>query len=180
MLVWLGMPCTTFSKARKNDGLGPGPLRDSGNLWGLPSLSWKDFCKVREGNHLFRFTLKILQLCNQHSIPFVLENPLSSFAWSMPPLLQFMHESESMICDLDFCMYGEQWKKPTRLLYKYLGISCLSRRCISNNNTCERTSRPHIPLQGRDAEGVFLTLRAQPYPWALANDFANVVARAFS
>ena len=98
----------------------------------------------------------------------------------MPPLLQFMHESESMICDLDFCMYGEQWKKPTRLLYKYLDISCLSRRCISNNNTCERTSRPHIPLQGRDAEGVFLTLRAQPYPWALANDFANVVARAFS
>ena len=33
--IWFGMPCTTFSKARKHDGLGPGPLRSSEYLWGV-------------------------------------------------------------------------------------------------------------------------------------------------
>jgi hypothetical protein len=35
--LWLGMPCTSFSRARKWDGLGPGPLRD---LFHLNGFSW--------------------------------------------------------------------------------------------------------------------------------------------
>ena len=33
---WLGMPCTSFTRARKNDGLGPGPIRSDEYVAGLP------------------------------------------------------------------------------------------------------------------------------------------------
>ena len=178
LLIWLGMPCTTFSRARKHDGLGPGPLRDSQHVWGLPYLSFKDFCKLREGNQLFHFTLKLLQLCEEHKVPFVLENPLTSYVWDLPPLFSFKQHTGALYCDLDFCMYGEVWKKPTRLLYKGIDLTSLHIKCNGIYNICSRSNRPHFALSGRDAAGVFWTLRAQPYPWSLASKFASLVARA--
>ena len=52
------MPCATFSRARKHDGLGPGPLRDSQHLWGLPHLGNADRYKLHTGNKLFLFTMR--------------------------------------------------------------------------------------------------------------------------
>lgn len=128
-LVWLGMPCTTFSRARRNYGLGPGPLRDSNNLWGLPHLKPGERKKLLDGNNLFGFTMHILELCNQYQIPFVLENPLTSMAWEMTTLQRFKSRAGALFCDLDFCQYGEIWKKPTRLMYKGIDISSMSLTC---------------------------------------------------
>ena len=50
--VWLGMPCTTFSLARKDDGTGPGPLRSDEHPMGLEGLSRHDQRKLNEGNLL--------------------------------------------------------------------------------------------------------------------------------
>ena len=37
--VWLGTPCNSWSRARRNDGRGPGPLRDDyRNLMGFSEL----------------------------------------------------------------------------------------------------------------------------------------------
>lgn len=69
MMVWLGMPCTTFSQARRNDGVGPLPLRDELHLWGLPNLKRHDARKLAEGNQLFNFTMKVLHLCQHHHVP---------------------------------------------------------------------------------------------------------------
>lgn len=44
--IWCGMPCTSFSRARKWDGLGPGPIRTPDALWGLPNLNASDRRKV--------------------------------------------------------------------------------------------------------------------------------------
>ena len=82
--IWFGMPCTSFSQARKHDGVGPGPLRDYDHLWGLPGLSRNDRQKVFTGNQLLRFTIRLLTLCEQFGIPYALENPYSSYAWHMP------------------------------------------------------------------------------------------------
>lgn len=177
LLVWLGMPCTTFSRARRHDGLGPGPLRDSCNLWGLPHLKLHDQKKLNEGNKLFWFTRHILRLCVLHRVPFVLENPLTSMVWELPPLLALKKSSEAKYCDLDFCQYGERWRKPTRLMYYGIDISSLSRVC-TGHLVCSRSHRQHIALKGRDATGMFLTLRAQPYPFELCKCFASVAARA--
>ena len=46
LLIWLGMPCATFSRARRNDGRGPGPLRDLDHVMGLLGLSYND--RLRE------------------------------------------------------------------------------------------------------------------------------------
>ena len=78
--LWLGMPCTSFSRARKWDGLGPGPLRDLFHLNGFSWLNDADKKKVRTGNDLLRVSLRFLQVCEQLSIPYALENPSSSYA----------------------------------------------------------------------------------------------------
>ena len=77
-MVWLGMPCTTFSRARKNDGLGPGPLRSDFHLWGLPELNYRDRRKVEDGNRLLAFLMRILHLCEQFAVPYIVENPFRS------------------------------------------------------------------------------------------------------
>jgi hypothetical protein len=60
LAVWFDFPCTTWSRARRADGRGPGPLRDDGDgLHGLPDLSAKDKAKVREGNLLLQGTCKL-------------------------------------------------------------------------------------------------------------------------
>lgn len=172
-LVWIGMPCTTFSRARRFDGLGPPPLRSSDHIGGLPALRRCDQFKLDEGNQLFRFTMKLLQLCEDFHVPYILENPLTSMAWEMPPLVEFCNLHSPGFCDLDFCCYGEAWLKPTRLLYKYIDISPLGVRCLGSHLRCSRSKRPHRPLKGVDGNGVFWTLRAQPYPWELVLKFAS-------
>ena len=42
IFVWIGMPCTSFSIARKDDGLGPGPLRTDDHPMGLAGLNRRD------------------------------------------------------------------------------------------------------------------------------------------
>ena len=177
-LVWLGMPCTTFSRARRHDGIGPGPLRSSDALWGLPDLRPNDQRKLRDGNALFRFTLRIAALCQSLHIPFVIENPFSSMAWEMPTMRKFISTSRAHECDLDFCMYGENWKKPTKLVHNFLDLTVLNRRCHSSTHICSRTGRPHVPLTGLASNGQFMTLVAQPYPMSLTLAFAEVAAKA--
>ena len=178
LLIWLGMPCTTFSRARRFDGIGPPPLRTSECIWGLDKLRKNDAKKLADGNKLFAFTMKVLALCEKTSTPYILENPLSSTAWEMPPLVSFSAKFSPSIADLDFCAYGELWKKPTRLLYKGIDISPLAVRCQGTFSKCSHSKRPHFALSGRDAHGVFWTLRAQPYPLALVSKFAIIAAIA--
>lgn len=177
-LVWLGMPCTTFSRARRNDGLGPGPLRTTDAIWGLQGLNQTDQRKLRDGNALFLFTLRIVKLCQSLHIPYVIENPDPSMAWDMPPMRSFMQSVGAKTCQLDFCMFGAKWEKPTRLAYNFLDLDSLNIRCCSSNHICCRTHRPHLPLKGRASSGQFWTLIAQPYPWQLAAAFSGIAAKA--
>ena len=176
LFLWLCMPCTTFSRARKWDGLGPGPLRDEQNLWGLSGLRRTDNKKLQIGNNLLLFTLRMMVLCESLHVPYVLENPTSSYAWYMPPLVKFSNGYNPLFCYLDFCQFGERWKKPTTLLYNFLDLSDLNRQCQSKHGICSRTSRPHVRLAGVDQAGVFMTLRAQPYPFPMVALVSKLVA----
>ena len=176
-LLWLGMPCTTFSRARKNDGLGPGPLRTPTSLWGLQNLSRTNKRKLIEGNNLFHFMLRLIHACIDTNTPFVLENPLTSMLWLMEPWEQLRIKHDFQYTELDFCQYGEVWKKPTRLASYLFDASSLGRRCTGRNDYCSATHKKHIPLRGRDDFGTFMTLRAQPYPFRLVQDFAGLCAR---
>lgn len=177
--LWMGFPCTSFSTARKNDGLGPGPLRDDEYLQGFPWLAGRDLQKVRDGNNLLRVSLRLAEVCEALSIPYALENPMSSFAWKMPAMVAFIGKYSPSIAHLDYCQYGEDWKKPTTILGNFWPLRMLSRRCTSSNNICSSTCRPHVRLTGVDNHGVFMTLRAQPYPKAFCKAVVSLCTNAF-
>ena len=178
LFLWLGMPCTSFSRARKWDGLGPGPLRDPYNLWGYEWLCDSDKRKVNQGNSLLRFTLRCMTVCEQLGIPYALENPLSSYAWMMPPMKKFCQRFQPAEAVLDFCQFGEPWQKPTKILGNFWPLQQLSKRCQPQGGLCSMSHQPHVHLSGTDDAGNFLTLKAQPYPWALAANVARLVAGA--
>lgn len=98
-------------------------------------------------------------------------------AWEMKPLRRFCNKFCPKWRQLDFCQFGERWKKPTCILYNYTNLEPLQKQCCSHNGICSRTSRPHVRLAGTDQSGTFMTLRAQPYPFAMAALAAAQVAR---
>ena len=85
--IHFGTPCSSFSIARKNDG-GPPPLRSKAALWGFQHLRGKDLEKVRLGNDI---AVQLAMLCHDHGIPWSVENPAGSFLWSMPTMIQLVH-----------------------------------------------------------------------------------------
>ena len=63
----------------------------------------------------------------------------------------------------DFCMWGMPWHKATGFLTVYCQPQPIVRLCRSRGS-CARTNRPHVVLKGTNADGVFLTHLAEPYP----------------
>ena len=169
-LVWLGAPCTSWSRARKLGG-GPPPVRDDHDvLFGLPHLSAHDRHKVTLGNQLLEVTLKIISFCNQLGIRWVLENPWTSRLW-LAPSVQLL--ADAHLLKTDYCQFKQPWRKATGLLRsRFDELNSAVKVCNANNNRCSATGRPHIILQGKDEHGVFFTFRAQPYPTALCEQIA--------
>ena len=102
-----GTPCHTWSRARRNDGKGPGPLRDDGkHLWGFPmhTLSAKDQLKLSIGNRLTRTTLKLIRMALEAGLIVILENTMTSRLWLIKQLQKLIkpekHEPESALVDL--------------------------------------------------------------------------------
>jgi hypothetical protein len=141
-------------------------------------LNKSDRKKLALGNALFRFTIRILELCERWNIPYALENPATSMAWEMQHLQRFCKTYDPNFCHLDFCQFGERWKKPTTILYNHCDLSPLNKQCSSLHGICSRTSRPHVRLAGVDHDNVFMTLRAQPYPFSMAALVGRQVASA--
>lgn len=169
--IWIGMPCTSFSVARRNDGIGPGPLRSDTYPMGLPHLLPHDMKKVKEGNLLLEFSYNLIVECNRYNVPWALENPGSSRCW-LTPLLKKLSSSADF-CILDFCQFGEPWKKQTAILHKGVDLSTAQRLCIGGGKVCSRTGKKHLVLKGVSPSGSFWTLVAQPYPFELVEVLSN-------
>jgi hypothetical protein len=182
--IWLGVPCTTFSIARRGLAL----VRTLEHVMGLPGLSEKAQAKVNYGNKLLYITGQIATLASEHGIPWVIENPKSSRIWATPVfkrlgrLARFGGQVAQKPCitELDFCQYGENWKKPTRLLAHGLDLSTVCRKCCAQSGRCSRTGHLHMPLSGWAPSGQFKTRLAQPYPVELCKRLAACVKSAIS
>lgn len=173
-LVWLGMPCTTFSRARRWDGIGPPPLRDANYVMGIPWLRGRERAKLITGNNLYWFSMRILWACLRLRIPVVLENPETSLCWQTP-ILQVLQASGLMTANvLHFCQFGEAWKKPTTLLAAFVDLSSVCKQCQGTFQKCSHSGRRHIPLKGLAPDGRFMTLIAQPYPFQLVAHLADI------
>ena len=169
-LVWLGMPSNTFSAARCPDGVGPGPLRSDDFPMGLPSLGRREQKSINHGNKLLLFTCRIMWYCYLLNIPFVLEQPWSSMVWATPVLKKFRRLPHTTLTQLHCCQFHELWRKPMGLFASHLDVTCVARICRGSFLCCSRTGKRHIALRGRAADGRFMTLVAQPYPFQLCRE----------
>ena len=164
--VHLGTPCTSWSRARRYDGRGPGPLRDdAAHLWGLPGLSSADAQKVAQGNRLLEVSVQVVHACISAHVPWSLENPASSRLWLTPQIAAIQKHGATFQL-ADFCMYGTPWRKATA----FLTWGCPSfdfLQCSGPFCCCSRTLKKHVPLSGATVHGQWLTRVAQPYPPAL-------------
>ena len=172
LFVHIGMPCNSWTRARRNDGRGPGPLRNNGEgLFGLLNLSETDLNKVLLGNKLLWVSIWVIKQCQIFGVPWTLENPKTSRAWLTPPLKQLQEHNQ--LEEVHFCQYHAPWKKATCFLHSLPRFQFET--CHSKNGLCSKTGKNHIILQGRDASGAFLTKKAEPYPTALCNFIADHV-----
>ena len=169
--VHFGMPCDSWSRARKYDG-GPLPLRnDAVFLYGFPHRSAADKLKIDRGNRLLRRTFELAKLCCLSNTSWTIENPASSRAWltnEMQELIKIGAKPQRV----HYCQYGKQWKKPTTFLGWHVP-DFQFRLCQGLNGFCSSTLKRHFILSGRNSDGVFYTLLAQPYPKLLMTSLAD-------
>ncbi len=174
--VWLGTPCNSWSRARRNDGRGPGPLRDdSYYLYGLPFLSPRDLDKVKLGNCLMRFSARVFRLCLNLQIPIILENPHTSRLWLAPPIRHLLQHGKVDACYTDYCQEGTPWRKRTRLMFAHVNLRPCLRQCQGVRGICSYSQSAHTTLSGQDSKGQWMTLNAQPYPHGLCRRIASVL-----
>ena len=139
--IHFGTPCSSYSRARKNDG-GPPPLRSANSLWGLTGLGGKDKEKVELGNKFMTITVDLALFCFDHNVPWSIENPAGSFLWLMPPMIELVRRCRAKRIELDMCRFGSPHMKPTAIVGTFKLVALALR--------CDRDRRPHQhdPLSG--------------------------------
>ena len=158
-VLHFGTPCTSMSRARKNDG-GPPPLRDEQHVEGLPQLPSGDQEKVRMGNLFAQITLDLIQLLAPSQF-WSVENPKFSFLWLQPRWMQLAARTGVFEVNFDMCAYGHASMKPTKLLTNCKFLQAMGRSCPG--------CKSHIQLTGKikDPRTGLMTWRtklAQVYP----------------
>ena len=171
--IWLGTPCTTWSRARR----GPrdsawGPLRDI-NIMGNPGLSPKDQQKVAEGNRTALATAYIINLAIALMIPTALENPARSRLWEAPCLQRALRHRSCSVTVVTMCAFGARWRKATKVaLWNAAAPAGGDFSCHGPRGRCQHSQQPHIQLIGR------MTAQAQVYPENFSKWGASILVNA--
>ena len=187
VIIWLGTPCVTLSRARKWDGRGPPPLRDSVDVT-CPATwitSARDKLAVTQANSLVELSADLIDLITAVGGFYVIENPLTSRLWVYPYLAEALIRTGAVFVNLDFCCWlveseligGLPWLKPITLAGTLPGLPSLRKQC-SNRHWCSHLQRPHRSLVGKNEHGAFWTKLAEPYPDALCSAVAHLFAAA--
>ena len=159
-LVWLAPPCGTASKAKDIpafDSLGNPislPLRSNEFPDGLPDLPSHQRNRVLAANKLYALVTRIICLCEDLRIPWILENPANSYMWLTSPLQSL--PKFSSVC-FHNCMYGGSRPKLTKLLFHGLDLSPLHVLCDDSHR--------HLPWKVQGPSGPeFQTAIERAYP----------------
>ena len=179
--VWLGTPCTTWSRARRGPpGSSWAPLRANQALLGLPNLRPVDVERVQVGNATARASARIIRCCERQQCPVYLENPATSMLWISPFIAPLLRRKSCKVVNTDFCQFHKPWRKRTKLAAWHTPeLATLSRLCSGKHGCCSRTGRPHRVLAGSDPISKRLwTQIAEPYPAALCTRAAQHMGNA--
>ena len=107
-------------------------------------------------------------------VPWVLENPYSSFLWKIPQIASLASASDAKQITVDLCAYGTAWRKRTHLLFRHVASSSLqifAGRMCAGRGLCSFSNKKHVELTGpHPTLGIPWTRVAQPYPKKFARD----------
>ena len=115
--VHLGTPCTVFSRARH-------------------AIRHVERAREKErvGLEFALFTAEVIMVCNRYNISWSVENPRHSRLFDVPFLEPLLHHPTVIAVDIDFCRYGEKYKKPTRIFTNFADLKSLSRHCCHRSH----------------------------------------------
>ena len=148
---------------------------------GLPGLNDKDVEKLRVGNCLYFAALRLVRAALLIGAVVLFENPMTSRVWLAPALQKLARRHNAVWAKTHFCQYGMPWRKATYFLtFNADGLDTALKKCHAVGGRCSAIGRKHIILQSTDPTGVFMTLRAQPYPSKLCSAIAEHVTAHLS
>ena len=94
--VHCGPPCASFSVARTP------PIRSKSFLYGTPGIPPRDLKKIKIGNALCNFSCRALDAMRRLGRPASLEQPRSSWMWSMPGVQRLLSSTAAARVRTDF------------------------------------------------------------------------------
>lgn len=159
-----GPPCNTFTNARKDDGLGPMPLRGpSGHdRYGLSGLEQSDMEKVKAGTLLATRASTAAKEFHQQRKPYIVEQPLwkqdgrSVSMYNLDEFKELMELPGVETKDIVQCEYGAETSKPTTLLLGHIRNADFKEKCSHQARSWRKPSTgekhwgPHPPLRGKE------------------------------
>lgn len=155
--VHLGTPCTVFSRARH----------------GIKHME-RAHEKERVGIELALFTSEIMQTCNRYKVKWSLENPRHSRLFEFPTLIPLLFNPSVHRVDLDFCRYGERYKKPTTIFTNISEMQTLAVHCNHRSHAVTLRGSEVVVVDGKK-RSVPKTQAAGQYPTALTEKWAQVL-----
>jgi hypothetical protein len=116
--VMIATPCSSFSLAVSRSGKA---LRSKTHPRGLPvPLTAAEQPRITNGNIALDSTIQMIETCNANRVPYVLENPMSSYLWSDQALCIAIAGSVQ-VC-ISQCAFRAKWRKDTRLAFGNFGM----------------------------------------------------------
>ncbi|CAE7771734.1 unnamed protein product [Symbiodinium sp. CCMP2592] len=109
----LGLPCSTFSRARSRPG-GPPPLRSLAQPLGLLSVDHGFRDQLDRANLLMQRSIDLLEATIVAGGDASLENPLTSLLWQVPDIQQLKVRFHLYNLDLDQCEFGKHKHLPLK------------------------------------------------------------------
>ena len=101
--------CGSFSRAVRP------PVRNKEHVYGVPLMTKNMQEKVDSGNRHSIWLSSLIRIC-YHCTLFWVENPDSSFLWSLDEWLALGSQKYSCSLRVDYCSFGCSWRKRTRIL----------------------------------------------------------------
>ena len=159
-----GPPCNTFTNARKNDGMGPVPLRGptGDDRYGLKSLDAKNKEKVKMGTLLALRGHEAAAEFHRQTKPYIVEQPQwkrdsdSISMFNLDEYQDLLQQSDVGTLELVQCEYGARTMKPTTLVAGHVRSATFTSKCSHpaqswrRPSTGERHWGPHPPLKGKE------------------------------
>lgn len=141
--VFMVPPAASFSAARQP------AIRSCDSPWGLDdgSVDTTGQSVLKTGNRSLKAALAILGKCMRTRVPFIMQLPQSSLAWSTQEVAELASAPGCRVVSCDQCMYGQKWRKASSFLCHLVDMQDLLRltkKCCSRRNICRHSNRPHV------------------------------------